>query len=75
MNNLVCLYDMKSKVGGLYRVLVDVDLTLVDSLSLGYSGSTKTTSACPSTMTVMDQRHSSRSPKSAIWPMLATWLS
>ena len=33
MNNLVCLYDMKSKVGGLYRVLVDVDLTLVDSLS------------------------------------------
>ncbi|ASD51369.1 putative 5'(3') deoxyribonucleotidase [Dickeya phage JA15] len=33
MNNLICLYDMKSKVGGLYRVLVDVDLTLVDSLS------------------------------------------
>lgn len=33
MNNLVCLYDMNSKVGGLYRVLVDVDLTLVDSLS------------------------------------------
>lgn len=33
MNNLVCIYDMKSKVGGLYRVLVDVDLTLVDSLS------------------------------------------
>lgn len=33
MNNLVCLYDMKSKVGGLYRILVDVDLTLVDSLS------------------------------------------
>lgn len=33
MNNLVCLYDANRKVGGLYRVLVDVDLTLVDSLS------------------------------------------
>lgn len=33
MNNLVCLYDANTKVGGLYRVLVDVDLTLVDSLS------------------------------------------
>ncbi|QEG07899.1 deoxyribonucleotidase family protein [Klebsiella phage Magnus] len=33
MNNLTCLYDMNSKVGGLYRVLVDVDLTMVDSLS------------------------------------------
>lgn len=33
MNNAIGLYDMNSKVGRLYRVLVDVDLTLVDSLS------------------------------------------
>ncbi|QPX74629.1 putative 5'(3')-deoxyribonucleotidase [Salmonella phage Sajous1] len=33
MNNHVGLYDACSKIGGLYRVLVDVDLTLVDSLS------------------------------------------
>lgn len=33
MNNAIGIYDMKSKVGHLYRVLVDVDLTLVDSLS------------------------------------------
>lgn len=33
MNNLTCVYDKNSRVGGLYRILVDVDLTLVDSLS------------------------------------------
>lgn len=33
MNNAIGIYDMKYKVGSLYRVLVDVDLTLVDSLS------------------------------------------
>lgn len=33
MNNHVGLYDANSKIGGMYRILVDVDLTLVDSLS------------------------------------------
>ena len=33
MNNVCALYDGNSKKGPLYRILVDVDLTLVDSLS------------------------------------------
>lgn len=33
MNNFVGLYDSNRKIGSMYRILVDVDLTLVDSLS------------------------------------------
>lgn len=33
MNNFIGLYNSHAKIGSLYRVLVDVDLTLVDSLS------------------------------------------
>lgn len=33
MNNFVGLYDASRKRGALYRLLVDIDLTLVDSLS------------------------------------------
>lgn len=33
MNNVIGLYDMNRQVGTMYRFLVDVDLTLVDSLS------------------------------------------